>query len=284
VALPVLVSAPPIGPAADRGSVALLALPFYLSVFLLVGLRLIIRRPGELGAGWLLAMADVPASAIVVSIRRLFFVVCVASVLAVFTPFYWSLWGPAVALTHAVLVAATGVLVTTALLFRWSSMPCATLMGRLDQGRAGRQVVLRLLVFIWITTLPAASPILALAPIGLAILLGVIGLATLVVRLAERSMGPLPQSNRYDVGPAFDTLGLTGADLDAGATLAQATNTAGDRLSTTGVPSHFATPRFGSRSDDDAGRAPRPPSRWGLKMLSAPERSDVKYIRPPSRL
>jgi len=208
VALPVVLSPAPAGAATAPSSIRLLGLPFWVSALLLVGLRVVIRTPGELRAGWILAVADVPPRDIEAALRRAFLAVGVLPWVAAFTPLYWWLWGPAVALTQAALVTATGVLFSTVLLFRWSAMPCAERMARLDQGRTGRTALLALAGALWLAMVPVLSPEIAQHPRALAILVGLVTVLVIAVRVADRHVERLPRENLFDHDTAFQTLGL----------------------------------------------------------------------------
>lgn len=185
-----------------------LALPFYGTTCLLVGLRLLVGTPGDLRAAWVVAAADTPPRVVTSAVRRLFLFAGVAPWAFALTPVYWWFWGARAALTQGVLVAATGVLCSTVLLFRWSAMPCSEPLPPLEQGHTARRIGVGAGMLFWVTGVPAVVPILSQRPVGLAILLSLIALAIGAIVLAERRAGPMGRRGLASADAAFQTLGL----------------------------------------------------------------------------
>jgi hypothetical protein len=208
VSVPVLFGAP-LASLRGRPRPELLALPYYVSTVLLLGLRAIIRTPGEIRAGWILAVTDVPARVVQATLRRAFFAVGVIPWVVLPAPLVWWLWGPRVAIAQALLVAATGVLTSTVLLFRWSAMPCSEQMARLDQGRIGRATLVAAIGLLWLGLAPVATPELARHPGALAIVVALLTAAIGAVRVVDRYMDPLERQDLFRQDPAFQTLGLS---------------------------------------------------------------------------
>lgn len=207
--LPTVVLRTTLGAGSSEPPLEWLALPFYGTACLMVGLRLLVGTPGDLRASWLIAAADPRPAEVTTALRRLCLAFGVLPWLVVLTPVYWYFWGAELALTQAALVAATGALFSSVLLFRWSAVPCTEPLPPLEQGRTARRAGIAAGMLVWITAAPSISPLLAGQPIALAILLGLLVTAIVIVRLAERRAGPVPRTGGQPDDTAFQTLGLS---------------------------------------------------------------------------
>jgi hypothetical protein len=205
VALPVLLRWLAVSVVADRPTADLLALPYYLMSCALVGLRVVIGIPGDLGAGWIFSATDTPPRAIRIALRRTFLALGVVPAVCLAVPmFVW--WGLALAATQALLVAAMGLLLTSALLFRFEDIPCSEQLALSGQDRHLGRIGLAAAVLIWMPALPQAAPWLGRHAGALAVVLSVIAVSTLVVRLIEHHAVRPPRRPVH--GAAFQTLGL----------------------------------------------------------------------------
>jgi hypothetical protein len=104
----------------------LLALPLSTMVFLLVGIRIAAALPGDLGAAWIFDAASPALARTRTGLRRVMVTVGVVPIVLLFTPVYWSIWGATVAVEHALLSVAAGLLVTEYLVGTLDTMPGAT--------------------------------------------------------------------------------------------------------------------------------------------------------------
>ena len=122
---------------AARLEPALLALPLTAMMFLLVGLRIASALPADVRAAWLFEVQSPSRARARQGLERMMFLLGVLLPIAASAPLYWWLWGREVALMHAVISMAVGVLLIELLIWRCEGMPCGQRWNpaRLDLGR-----------------------------------------------------------------------------------------------------------------------------------------------------
>jgi hypothetical protein len=104
---------------------AVLAFPFVMQFFALLGLRLAIRTPVELPGRWLFDQTDVsPLAGRRAAWRMLFAGGVVAPMLVTAVLWFW-LWSPGVALARTISALAGGWLALEVLLWGYVGVPCA---------------------------------------------------------------------------------------------------------------------------------------------------------------
>jgi hypothetical protein len=115
----------------------LLSLPLVAMMFMLVGLRIAASLPADVRASWLFEVHGPSRRRVRLALERVMFLVGVAPVVAVSTAAYWSLWGRSIALMHAGISIALGVVLIELLIWRCEGMPCGQRWNpaRLDLGR-----------------------------------------------------------------------------------------------------------------------------------------------------
>jgi hypothetical protein len=114
-----LLRQPPAQPRVD-----LLALPLWIVLALLIGLRTAAALPADVRGAWLFAVLEPGRRAARAGVWRL---MCLASagVVMAFAPVLWHLWGASLAVTHSLLSLSFCALLTEGLLWGFDGMPCA---------------------------------------------------------------------------------------------------------------------------------------------------------------
>lgn len=171
-------AAPPATP-----PIELLALPFEVMVFLLLGLRVAAALPADPAAGWLVGSVDPPAPPMRSGLWRAMFALGVVPITLLALPLYWQPWGWRLAVGHALVCLALGGLVTEVLLWRFKGLPCSRFW-RPEHANLRMWWPAYLAGFLVITGgLPALERQSLGSPAALAALLGGLVLMGIAVRL-----------------------------------------------------------------------------------------------------
>jgi hypothetical protein len=109
---------------ASGPSPSLLALPIAIMMFLLTGLRVASVLPADPRAAWLFDIHDISRRHARQALERMMLVLGVAVPIALSTPVYWRLWGPAIATVHAMVMGALGIATLELLIWHCNGMPC----------------------------------------------------------------------------------------------------------------------------------------------------------------
>ncbi len=122
--LPTVLQARSLIDAAEPPPAVLLALPLSISTFLLVGLRVAFAVPSSLSAGWIFEAASPSRAQVRSGTRRVMLAIGVLPVVLTTVVAYWWIWGPDVAIKHALLCLAAAILLIEFLLRHAEGMPC----------------------------------------------------------------------------------------------------------------------------------------------------------------
>ena len=117
----------------DEPSAALLSIPFVLSFFLLVALRVLFAVPTEIRANWIFQMTESKdKSAYVNGVRKAQLILGAFPIAALLFPLYAALWGTLVALGHMVFWLLLAALLSELLLLRFHKVPftCSYVPGK----------------------------------------------------------------------------------------------------------------------------------------------------------
>ena len=117
----------------DEPSAALLSIPFVLSFFLLVALRVLFSVPTEIRANWIFQMTESrDKSAYVGGVRKAQLILGTLPIAAVLLPLYAVLWGPIVAGGHVIFWLLLAALLSELLLLRFHKVPftCSYIPGK----------------------------------------------------------------------------------------------------------------------------------------------------------
>jgi hypothetical protein len=131
-ALPGLRTTPSLEPSAS-----LLSLPLAMMMFLIVGLRIAAALPSDVRAAWLFEVHHLSRTHARQALERTMFLIGVALPILLSAPVYWYLWGRTIAVTHALVMVASGVALVELLIWHSDSMPCGQrwTAARMDFGR-----------------------------------------------------------------------------------------------------------------------------------------------------
>jgi hypothetical protein len=182
----------------------LLALPLSTMVFLLVALRIAAALPGDLRAAWIFDAAPPALAATRRGVRRVMLGTVVVPVVLLFTPLYWSIWGPRVAMQHAALSFAAGLLVTEWLVGSLDAMP-GTVPWRPQRANLRARWPVYLIAFLVIA---GATPVSltswemgsAGTPAGFAVLLAALTISGLWVRWRASRRPVVPADDEFPLG------------------------------------------------------------------------------------
>jgi hypothetical protein len=101
---------------------ATFALSYAAMLLIVIGLRITISMPADLRAAWMARMIDPPPRLLRSGLWRALFLTSVVPVTLAFAVLHASLWGARVALVHAGVMIAVGVLVVEAALWHFDDM------------------------------------------------------------------------------------------------------------------------------------------------------------------
>jgi hypothetical protein len=109
----------------SRPDASLLSLPLVMLFMTLVGIRALIRIPVEITANWVFRLRE-PAdrAGAIRGVASAMTLGVVAPIVAAAAVMAWALWGPLVALKHALFCTVMGLLLVNALLLRFHKFPC----------------------------------------------------------------------------------------------------------------------------------------------------------------
>ena len=116
---------------------SLLGLPLAAMMFLTVGLRIAASLPSDVRAAWLFEVHDLSRRHARQALERTMFFLGVLPAVLLSAPIYWTLWGGAVAITHALVMIALGIALIELLIWHLDGMPCGQRWtpARMDFGR-----------------------------------------------------------------------------------------------------------------------------------------------------
>jgi hypothetical protein len=174
---------------------AVLGLPIASMLFLLVGLRTASSLPADPRAGWLFEVHDISRRDARRALERMLIVLGVVPPLLLSTPIYWYLWGPGVALTHAIVMSALGVTVTELLLWHCSGMPCGQPLVPARMGFGRKWPLHAALFLIAVLGIPALEVLLFRSWIGTGAFVANLIAIAIAVRLA---------SARHQIVPSYE--------------------------------------------------------------------------------
>lgn len=103
----------------------LLSLSLSTMVFLLVALRVAAALPSDLGAAWVFEISALDRPRVRAAVERTLFALGVVPAVIVFATLYWWLWGVQIAVSHAAISVAVGILLTEILLWGFDVVPCS---------------------------------------------------------------------------------------------------------------------------------------------------------------
>lgn len=187
-------------------TVPLLAIPFYVTACLAVGLRFAAILPGDQRASWLFDALPTDRWLARAGLWRMMFFVAVCPTHLAFLPIAWRAWGPWFAICNFVAGLVLGALLTELLLWRLLAMPCAE-PWRPRPGHLRAWWPVYLFGFLLFTGLSPALALLAVRqPLTLAVELGVIILATMALRFARHSTVIVEENG--DDAPKLEVLSL----------------------------------------------------------------------------
>lgn len=168
-------------------SVPILAIPFYVTACLAVGLRFAALLPGDVRASWVFDVLAPDRWLARAGLWRVMFLVAVCPVHLAFLPIAWRAWGPWFAVNNVLAALALGALLIEVLLWRTGAMPCAD-PWRPRPGHLRTWWPVYFFAFLFFTGLLPAIALLAVRqPVSLAVALGVVVLITMSLRFARRS-------------------------------------------------------------------------------------------------
>jgi hypothetical protein len=176
---------------------ALLSLPLTTMMLLIAGLRIAASLPGDVRAGWLFDVRSPTRAEARRALERVMFILGVVPPVALSAPAYWWLWGTNVALVHAVVSLALGLVLVELLIWNCEGMPCGQRWNpvRLDLGRRWPLV---LAVFLIVT---AGVPRLELLLFRSAYLTGAMVVFLIVLAGLARYA-----SARHQIVPTYEEL------------------------------------------------------------------------------
>jgi hypothetical protein len=179
---------PPAGP-----QIGALSLPLSTMLFVLAAVRVAASLPADGKAAWMFEVTPPSKGDVRTALERTLLAFVVVPSVVVFTPLYWALWGPAVAITHAAIALAIGALIIAGLFSRLESMPCSRPWDP-ENLNLGRRWFVYLAVFIIITSkVPEVELLLFGKPVATALLLALLLVTTWLVRRAgSRHVDPPP--------------------------------------------------------------------------------------------
>ena len=187
-------------------TVPLLAIPFYLTACLAVGLRFASILPGDVRASWVFDVLAPDRWLARTGLWRVMFFVVVCPVHLAFLPIAWRAWGPWFAVNNLLVALALGALLIEVLLWRSGAMPCAE-PWRPRPGHLRTWWPVYFLAFLLFTGLLPALALLAVRrPLSLAIALGVVVLITMSLRFARLSTVIVEENE--DDAPKLEVLSL----------------------------------------------------------------------------
>jgi predicted permease len=106
-------------------STLVLAVPFSILLFTLVGLRIAAALPADLRASWIIDPDLLSWRTARLGLERVLIAIGVAPIVLVSSLVCWRLWGRPAALFHVVLLSNVGLILVQALLWRMRGVPCA---------------------------------------------------------------------------------------------------------------------------------------------------------------
>lgn len=122
-ALPTLLGvASAIPSAPDR---SLYALPFVISLWLLVGMRIAMSLPSDLSAAWIFALVAPTPLQTRTAVRRIVTAICIGPTGISTFVIDWRCWGAGVAVAHTVVLGVASLLLMEVLFRRMDDIPCA---------------------------------------------------------------------------------------------------------------------------------------------------------------
>lgn len=105
-------------------STLVLAVPFSILLFTLVGLRIAAALPADLRASWLIDPDLLSWRTARLGLERVLVAIGVAPIAVVSSLVSWRLWGGPAALFHVALLSSVGMILVQALLWRMRGVPC----------------------------------------------------------------------------------------------------------------------------------------------------------------
>ncbi|HKW00761.1 MAG TPA: hypothetical protein VJN96_13120 [Vicinamibacterales bacterium] len=187
-------------------TVRLLAIPFYVMACLTIGLRFAALLPGDLRASWVFDVLAPDPWLARSGTWRVTFLFAVVPITLAFLPVAWRAWGGWFAVCNLLTGLALGTLLIEVMLWRVVAMPGAQ-PWRPRPGHLRTWWPVYVLGFLFFTGVSPAVALLAVRqPLSLAVELGVIVLATLVLRFARRSTVIVEENE--DDAPKLEVLSL----------------------------------------------------------------------------
>ena len=179
----------------SQASASLLSPPIAIMMFLLAGLRVASVLPGDPRAAWLFEVHDISRAHSRQGLERMMLLLGVAPPVLLSTPVYWYLWGPMIAVTHAAVMLALGVVTTEILIWHCTGIPCGQQWTPARMG-FGRRWPLQAGVFLLVVSVvPQVEVLLHRSPIGIAVFVG-----TLVVLAGATRYA----SARHQIVPIYE--------------------------------------------------------------------------------
>ncbi|MEO7192619.1 MAG: hypothetical protein ABI051_16325 [Vicinamibacterales bacterium] len=168
--------------------------------FLVTGLRVAAAMPSDLKASWIIPMIEARGTRLRSGVWRALFALGVVPIVVLFAPLLAWFWGGMVAISHSMVLLATGALLVEVLLWNAEQMPNAS-PWRPERLQLGKRWPLYLLGFILFSTgiagieaLVFGRPVLVVGLVALLVMLIV------AVRVAHRRRLIVPEDDPEDVG------------------------------------------------------------------------------------